>query len=166
MITIISGTNRVGSNTKKVAKLYEQVLQEMNVACNFIDLEFLKETIKTPEIIKLEQDVLIPTNKFIIITPEYNGSIPGIFKLFLDITDIRNVWWYKKICLTGVASGRAGNNRGMDNLTNIFNYLKANVYWQKLPLSQIETELTADATFAKPETLALVKTQLNGFLEF
>ena len=72
----------------------------------------------------------------------------------------------KKILLTGVSSGRAGNNRGMDNLTNIFNYLKAHTFYNKIPLSQIENELTEDGLLKNASTIQLVKKQLEDFINF
>jgi chromate reductase, NAD(P)H dehydrogenase (quinone) len=166
MITIISGTNRVGSNTRKVAVQYQELLASKGIEANLLDLEWMQSVSKTEEFLQIEKDILIPTQKFIVISPEYNGAFPGVLKLMIDLCDIRNVWNNKKIALAGVASGRAGNLRGLDNLTNIFNYLKASVYWNKIPLSSIESELTPEGKFAKEATITTVNTQLDGFLNF
>jgi chromate reductase, NAD(P)H dehydrogenase (quinone) len=166
MYTIISTTNRVGSNTLKIAKNYQQYLQEMGVEAKLLDLQLLTSTHRSPEFVALEKEYLLDAQKFILILPEYNGSMPGIFKLMIDQCDIKNVWWGKKVMMTGIASGRAGNNRGMDHLTNIFNYLKVNVFYNKIPLSQIETEISGDGQFAKEATIDLVKKQIEGFLAF
>ncbi|MCX8470647.1 MAG: NAD(P)H-dependent oxidoreductase [Chitinophagaceae bacterium] len=166
MITIISGTGRPNSNTKKVANNYQAFLQELNIEANVLDLEWMHTTNRDDQFIAVEKKFLIPAEKFIIITPEYNGSIPGLFKLLIDISDIKNAWYNKKILLTGVSSGRAGNNRGMDNLTNIFNYLKAHTFYNKIPLSQIENELTEDGLLKNASTIQLVKKQLEDFINF
>jgi len=42
-------------------------------------------------ILELEETVLIPTEKFIFISPEYNGSIPGVLKSLIDVSDIVKV---------------------------------------------------------------------------
>ncbi len=166
MITIISGTNRIGSNTKKVAIQYHLMLNAMGVDNKMLDLEWLISTKRDEHFTQIEAEYLIPAEKFIIISPEYNGSFPGVLKLLFDISDIKTTWYNKKICLTGVASGRAGNNRGMDNLTNIFNYLHANIYWQKIPLSQINTELNAEGELVNEATTQLIQQQLQGFIAF
>ncbi len=166
MYTIISGTNRIGSKTKLVAIQYQALLAQKGIAAQVLDLEWLKSTEKNEEFLKIEKEILIPTTKFIIITPEYNGAFPGIFKLLVDLCDIKQVWNGKKVLLTGVASGRAGNNRGLDFLTNIFNYLKAHTFYNKIPLSQIESELTPEGTFGKEATLQTIQAQIEGFINF
>ena len=41
MITIISGTNRLGSNTRKVAHEYQRILTEKGTKSQFLSLEDL-----------------------------------------------------------------------------------------------------------------------------
>src|ERR1044072_9714826 len=121
--TIVSGTNRPGSNTEKVARHYQQVLKSKNITPNFISLEGWKYIDKTPEFVQLENEILVPSTKFIFISPEYNGSIPGVLKLMFDISDYKKTWWGKKALLTGVASGRGGDLRGLWQFNNIVQFL-------------------------------------------
>jgi chromate reductase, NAD(P)H dehydrogenase (quinone) len=166
MYTIISGTGRQNSNTLKLAKLYQTSLLDLGITAKIFDLQLLNTTHRNDDFIALEKEYLLDTTKFIVLIPEYNGSIPGIFKLMLDISDIKNVWWGKKALITGLASGRAGNNRGLDHLTNILNYLKVHTYYNKIPLSQIESEISAEGHWLKPATAELIKNQLQGFIQF
>jgi chromate reductase len=76
-----------------------------------------------------------------VVSPEYNGSFPGVLKLFLDalsVKDYKKTFSGKRVSLIGVASGRAGNFRGMEHLTGIFNYLNMIVMPNKLPISSVE----------------------------
>jgi chromate reductase, NAD(P)H dehydrogenase (quinone) len=166
MYTIISGTGRANSNSLKLCKVYQSMLTTMGIESKILDLQLLQTTHRNDDFIALEKEYLLDAKKFIVIIPEYNGSIPGILKLMIDMCDIKNVWWGKKVMMTGLASGRAGNNRGLDHLTNILNYLKVHTYYNKIPLSQIETELTADGALIKETTEQVIKSQIQGFLEF
>ncbi|MBK8146195.1 MAG: NAD(P)H-dependent oxidoreductase [Bacteroidetes bacterium] len=112
MYTIISTTNRVGSNTLKVARQYQAFFAEESIEAQLYSLEHFTSLQRDPHFDKTEQEILIPTKKFIFIMPEYNGSFPGIFKLMMDLSDIKQSWYYKKVLLVGVANGRAGNLRG------------------------------------------------------
>src|SRR4051812_17560231 len=112
MYTIISGTNRFGSHTEKVAGQYQKVFQEKGIEAKLFSLKDLNVLERNPEFIKAENEFLIPAQKFIFILPEYNGSYPGVVKSMIDISDIRRSWWDKKALLTGVSTGRAGNLRG------------------------------------------------------
>ena len=52
MYTIISGTNRIGSHTEKVAKEYQQILKEKNIDAQIFTLKNLDVLDRSPEIIK------------------------------------------------------------------------------------------------------------------
>jgi chromate reductase, NAD(P)H dehydrogenase (quinone) len=164
--TIISGTNRTGSNTEKIARHYQQVLKSQGITPEFITLEGWKSIDKTPEFIQLENDILTPTNKFIFISPEYNGSIPGVLKLMFDISDYKRVWWGKKALLTGVATGRGGNLRGLEHLTSILHYLRVIVHPNKLPISSVDKMLNGDGTIHDAYTVRAIDAQISEFIQF
>ena len=89
--TIISGTNRPGSNTIRVAKQYFHLLEKKGMPAHFVSLEGLDVNGRNDQLRKLEKEVLIPTQKFIFVVPEYNGSFPGVLKAMIDNTDIEKV---------------------------------------------------------------------------
>lgn len=165
MITIISGTNR-DNNTKRVAREYQRFLQERNIESLLLALDEKTVFARDDEFIKMEKEYLEPASKFIIIMPEYNGSYPGILKLMMDNTDISKVWWHKKVLLTGVSTGRAGNLRGMDHLTGSLLYLKMIVHPNRLPISVVNKLMDADNHFSDAGTINAIKLQLEEFLIF
>lgn len=164
--TIISGTNRHGSNTMKVALQYQKMLDARGINAVIVSLEGLDLNEKSSQLLKLEEEVLIPTDKFIIVLPEYNGSYPGSLKTIIDMTDIRKVWWGKKALLTGVSTGRAGNLRGMDHLTGALNYLKVTVHHNKLPISSVDKLLSHGGVIKDQPTLTAIEHQIEEFLAF
>ena len=166
MYSIISGTNRPGNTTIKVAELYQQLLAAHGIEAHLISLEGLEVDNRNDQIRQLERDVLIPSEKIIFISPEYNGSIPGVLKSLIDSSDIEKVWKGKKALLVGVSSGRAGNLRGMDHLTGILQYLKMIVHHNKLPISVINKITDKEGKITDPGTLSAINTQINEFLEF
>ncbi len=166
MLTLISGTSRPGSRTRKLADNYLHMLRERGVETQLFCLEEYAVWERDEAFVEAEKTLLIPAQKFIFIAPEYNGSIPGMLKMLLDNSDIKSCWWGKKAMLTGLADGRAGNLRGLDHLTNILNYLHVNVFWNKLPISRISTEMNEDGTLLQPATVAAIEAQIDGFLAF
>jgi len=166
MITIISGTNRTGSRTLQVANHYLQILQRYNADVHLISLVGMDVLNRNEAIRQLENDYLIPSEKFIFIMPEYNGSFPGVLKTLLDNSDIRKCWWFKKALLVGVADGRGGNLRGIEHMTNILHYLKMNVHYNKLPLSKINEEMDLEGNFLKELTINAIEEQLASFVEY
>ncbi len=166
MITIISGTNRPDSNTHKIALVYKSIFEAMGQEVHLLDLMWLQSTVRNEAFTKVETEILIPTTKFVVISPEYNGSFSGILKLLIDISDVGKVWHGKKAMLVGVATGRAGNLRGMDQLTNIMNHLKVTVNINKIPISSVQNELGADGNLANAGTQQLVEKAVSDFIIF
>lgn len=166
MYTIISSTNRTNSHSEKVARAYQSFLKEKNVNSSLFTLENLDLSHRSDEYITIENELLIPAQKFIFIIPEYNGSYPGVLKTMIDISDIYNVWAWKKALLVGVSTGRAGNLRGMDHLTGSLQYLNMYVHPNKLPISTIDKVMTAEGVIHNQLTLAAINKQLDEFINF
>jgi len=76
-ITIISGTNRPGSNTLKVAKLCQKMLKEQGVDTELFSLENVPQTLaftelfgkRTPEFDALISKYVDNGSNFLFITP-------------------------------------------------------------------------------------------------
>ena len=166
MYTIISGTNRVGSNTIKVAEQYQRLIRQKGIDAAFLSLEGLNVLERNPLFEKIEREILIPTQKFIFVSPEYNGSIPGVLKAMFDISDIKKCWWRKKALLTGVSTGRAGNLRGMEHLTGILHFMKVVVHPDKLPISVVDFLLAETGEISDKGLLAAINAQLDEFIDF
>jgi chromate reductase len=164
MITIISGTNRKQSNTIKIAREYQLILQEKGFEAGIFSLEDVDLLEYTPSFEKIENEILIPTTHFIIISPEYNGSFPGVLKMLFDNSRSHEIWFHKKALLTGVASGRAGNLRGMDHLADVLNYLKITVHPNKLPISVVNSVVNIDGKIIDKNTLKVINQQLDEFI--
>lgn len=166
MITIISGSSRQDNNTKKVALEYQRLLKERNVAANLLALDETAMTERDAAFIKTEHELLTPAQRFIIIMPEYNGSYPGILKLMIDNTDVAKVWWYKKVLLTGISTGRAGNLRGMEHLGGSLLHMKMMVHYNRLPISLVDKLMNEQGQFTDVPTLKAISMQLDEFLNF
>jgi chromate reductase, NAD(P)H dehydrogenase (quinone) len=163
---IISGTDRKGSNTHKVAVQYQQLLEQFGIGSSVVSLESLDLKKGSAGYSSIETEFLRPFEKFIFISPEYNGSFPGVLKTMLDISDYKNVWWGKKALLVGVSTGRSGNVRGMEHLTSILHYLKVVVHPNKLPISSVDKLLNGAGSILDNDTIKAMKVQLDEFIRF
>jgi chromate reductase, NAD(P)H dehydrogenase (quinone) len=166
MYTIISGTNRVGSNTLKVARQYQQRFKAQGIEAALITLEGVNPLPGAEGFEAWQRELLHPAEKFIFIAPEYNGSLPGILKLVIDSSDVKVAWWYKKAMLVGVSTGRAGNLRGMDHLTGILHHLNVQVMPNKLPISGVDKLLNSNDEINDMGTLAAIDKQIGQFIVF
>ena len=166
MYLIISGTNRVGSNTLKVAKEYKRLLKEKSIDAQLLSLEGLDLLNRNAAFEKIENEIIIPADKYIFISPEYNGSFPGALKLLFDTGKTHALWWNKKAMLTGVSTGRAGNLRGMDHLSGILNHIKVTVHPNKLPISSVNEVLNEEGGLTDATTINAINQQLDEFIKW
>lgn len=91
---------------------------------------------------------------------------PGILKLMMDNSDIRQCWWHKKAAMVGVADGRGGNLRGIEHMTNILHYLKMNVLYNKLPISKINEEMDTEGQWLRQDIQDAITEQIEQFLKY
>jgi len=178
MITIISGSNRKDNKTVYFAKyIYENLKKETGAPVRFLDLANLDSNIVAdtmykdqPKTIEQLQDTyFIPSSKFWFFIPEYNGSYPGILKLVLDAISVREIqesFSGKKACITGIASGRAGNLRGMDHLGDVLNHLGMHVHPNKNPISSIYKLFDKENNLIDEEVTQVLQKQIVQFLNF
>ncbi|HET8572806.1 MAG TPA: NAD(P)H-dependent oxidoreductase [Edaphocola sp.] len=166
MTTIISGTNRKDSRTLLVAQYYFKKFLEYSDEVGFLSLESLDGLGRNTTMLAIEEALLMPADKFVLIMPEYNGSFPGVLKLLFDQSDIEKCWWHKKAMLVGLADGRGGNLRGIDHMTGILHYLKMNIFYNKLPLSRIREEINKEGVFLKTATIQAIDEQIAGFVKY
>ena len=172
MITIISATNRPNSNSLKIAKNYAQLVEKQGVNPKLFSLESLPNDFiisdlygkRSENFQQLLDEYIIPSKKFVFIVPEYNGSFPGILKTFIDAIhpDINRG---KMVALVGVASGRAGNVRGLDHLTGVLHYLGMHILPQKQPISSVLTLLYDDGTLKDENTIKVLEKQIESLLK-
>ena len=173
MVTIISGTNRLGSNTLKVATYYQKQLLQKGLETTLLNLQTLPENIittdlygKRSEAFTKIQQLVTQTTKFLFVIPEYNGSFPGVLKTFIDACAFPESFYDKKACLVGISSGKYGNIRGVEHFNGVCAYLHLNVMPLRLHIPNIKTELDENENFFKEDTLKFTEQQIEKFLVY
>lgn len=174
MITVISGTIRPNNKTSLVAKHYVELLKNKGQNVEFLNIENLPKDfvfnndtmgVKNSEFSQFVEKYIKPAQKYVILTPEYNGSFPGAIKAFFDGVnpdDFRE----KKVALVGVASGRSGNARGMDQLTSIYNYTNMPVLPYKVTMPAIYALMDEHGTIIDEKMKETIERQMDMFIAF
>ena len=180
MITIISGTNRKGSVTEVFAKQFHKIFKaKTKEKIKFISLQKLPKDVlhnmmynpkkQSKGLKKMQEESLMSSNKFFFVAPEYNGSFPGVLKLFIDacsVYEYQATFKGKKAALVGVASGRAGNLRGLDHLSGVLNHVGTQVMPNKLPISNTGQLMNDKGEISNKATLQAMENQVDAFLNF
>ena len=174
MITIISGTNRKNGNSKKVAIQYQELLKERGIESTIIDLVDLPDDLVSSAMyenigknvaFQPTMDLMKSTEKYVFIIPEYNGSFPGILKLFLDCLEFPGTLKGKKCAVMGLSSGIQGGALALSHITDIFNYLGMHVLANKPKIMGINAKMENDRVI-DDMSLQVINEQIDALIEF
>lgn len=173
MTLIVSGTNRLNSNTLRVSKYYQKLLKERGIDADILSLTDLPENLSVTDLYGKRSDAFAPilekvnlAQKFIFVIHEYNGSFPGILKLFIDACDFPDSFFEKKAALVGLSSGKYGNIRGIDHFTGVCNYIHLNVMPLKIHLTYINKDLNEEGNFITEDSIKFINLQMDKFVKF
>lgn len=148
------------------------ILSERGEVVNYFSLEQLPEDFpkgdlygnRTPAFQKVMDEHFKPATKFVLVVPEYNASLPGIMKILIDALP-QDTFAEKKVALVGTSTGRGGNIRGIDHLTNILHYLKANVFSHKVIISSM-LQISDENGIRDERIVASMEEQARLFIEY
>jgi NAD(P)H-dependent FMN reductase len=101
-----------------------------------------------------------------VVTPEYNGGMPGVLKYFIDMLKFPESFERRPVCFTGVAAGIWGALRPVEQLQAIFGYRNAHLYPERVFLPQINNLLDASGRLKDADLLERLKSQASGFTDF
>ena len=174
-ILIISGTNRPDSNALKVANVIRGHYQRAGVSD--VALYSLSEmpreifdpssyATKPPAFAAVQQRV-VDSAGLHVVTPEYNGSFPGVLKYFIDMLKFPESFDRKPVAFTGEAAGIWGAIRSVEQLQMIFGYRNAHTYPDRVFIPGIGQKM--DATSGKLNDASIddrLAKQAAGFAEF
>jgi chromate reductase, NAD(P)H dehydrogenase (quinone) len=172
-IVIVSGTNRSGSQTLRIAKVYEKLFAAQKVSTEVLDLTQLPAEIFTPAAYANKpasfarfNDAVLSSDGLFVVTPEYNGSFPGVLKVFIDMLTFPQAFEKRAVAFTGLAAGQWGALRSVEQLSQIFAYRNANIFAERIFLPRVETAVNAQGEFTVPLVNDLVHSQVKNFVDF
>ena len=175
MITLLAGTNRPNSRARRIATYYQTVLAELGAESQILDLaelpadftgSALYDQAGTNPAFNRLADLLDAGSKLVIITPEYNGSFPGVLKAFIDGLPYPGGLRAKKAALVGLSSGGQGGLLAMTHLSDILMYLGTVVLPQRVRLPFINQDLNDDDRLNHDLSRQLLREQATALLAF
>ena len=173
MIVTISGTNRPGSNTRKVTTHVDSIYTSHGVPHEVLDLATLPPEIysptsyaEKPESFKRFTDAILASDGLVVVTPEYNGGIPGILKYFIDMLPFPASFENRPVCFVGVSMGMWGALRPIEQLQAIFGYRNAYLFPERVFMPGIGKAIDAAGKFSHPEYDNRLNDQAVKFVAF
>jgi len=133
MFYILCGTNRPGSRSLEICNfikpLYEKKFKNVEII-NLEDLELNKLTNNSygegdkPKSVTNAIDKLNKAEGVLVVCPEYNGSMPGALKYFIDFWSYPKTFEYRPVGFIGLG-GAFGGLRPVEHLQRVFGYRNA-----------------------------------------
>jgi NAD(P)H-dependent FMN reductase len=173
MITLLVGTNRPGANTRKVASQLKVIYDGFKVPLSVLDLADLPQEIFLPtayaekpkSFLRFSQMILDSAGLHVV-TPEYNGSVPGVLKYFIDMLKFPESFIHRPVCFTGLGAGMWGALRPVEQLQAIFGYRNAFVFPERVFIPGVNNSLDENGRINDPEIVERLKQQVEGFVTF
>lgn len=134
MITIVVPASRPGGSSQVIAEVYKESLEDFGQEARILNLvAFSPQMIdathyaKSPDQQGFEelQQIVDSSDKFVFVLPEYNGSFPGLLKVFIDACRYPDSFSGKKAAMVGLSGGTQGSALAMGHFADILNYLGA-----------------------------------------
>lgn len=173
VISIIVGTNRPGSNSRVIAGHIKSLYTELQVPVNVIDLTDLPpETFlassyaQKPDSFAPFANAVLDASGLHIVTPEYNGGMPGVLKYFVDMLKFPESFERKPVCFTGVAAGQWGALRPVEQLQQIFGYRNAHIFPERVFIPGVFNQLDDKGALKDVELVDRLRNQAAGFAAF
>ena len=169
---IISGTNRPGSNSLKISKLMQNIYKELGETTEIIDLQEFKlgdldgtqYSNNKPVWLEEANKKIKNSDGLLFVVPEYNGSMPGVLKLFIDHLEYPGVFIHRPVSFIGLGGMFAGL-RPVEHCQQVFGYRNSFIFPDRVFLPNVWTIMEND-TISKAEIMALLVDQAKGFTTF
>jgi len=118
------------------------------------------------------KDAIAAADGLLLVTPEYNNSMPGVFKNAIDWlsrpdSDIKRVFGGKPVALIGASPGGFGTILSQNAWLPVLRTLKAD-FWAggRLMVSRAGTVFNQDGTFADQKIEEQLRQYLAGFTAY
>lgn len=170
---IIAGTDRIGSSTLKVAKVIQGIYRDLGETVEVIDLVEVKPFLHTGPHYGVENsglkpylDKVLQSEGLIVVTPEYNGSMPGVLKYFIDHLKFPESFEYRPVCFVGLSAGMFGGLRPVEHLQQIFSYRNAYMFPERVFIMASHKAIDAQGQIQDEAIKGLLVKQATNFRKF
>jgi chromate reductase, NAD(P)H dehydrogenase (quinone) len=173
MITIIVGTNRSGSVSAQVAAFVAKVYNELGVNNRVLDIADLPpETFspnayveKPPLVVEFTEQILASSGLFVV-TPEYNGSMAGALKLFIDMLPFPESFEDRPVSYIGISAGQFGGLRPVEHLQQVFGYRNALNFPRRVFIPAVGSVMKQSGGLEASDYGKRIREQAKSFAEY
>ena len=172
-LKIISSTDRPNSTSLAVSNYVKTLFEREGVNAEVISLEDFptadvqggKYGKEIPSVEEFRRPVL-EADAILWVIPEYNGSFPGILKLFIDYLPFPEAFVKMPMSFIGVAAGAFGALRAVEQFQMVVNYRNAQQYPERVFIQRSSKIFDPENGLSDSFQQELLESQVSGFIEF
>lgn len=168
-IVTICGTSRPGNFTGKALRVVEQELREQELKLTSFDTGSM--TLNFPGFGTTEdatrlQEAIGEASGIVLATPEYHGGLSAMTKLVIENLGFPSAWRDKPVALLGVAAGRIGAIKSLEQVRGICAHTGAIVLPSAVSIAAVQKAFDADGNCTDPGVEEALRGLARGLLGF
>ena len=121
-----------------------------------------------PTAVRELRDRIAAADALFVVTPEYNGSIPGVLKNAIDWASRPPhggaVLWGKTVALAGATTGQYGAIWAQQDLRRVLGIAGARVIGGEVPVARAQDKFDADGRLVHPVIEERLRTHLSALV--
>jgi len=175
LVLVLAASSRTGSFNVMLSKLAIDALHRLGAETDVVQYKDViapnydadeEKATGIPEPVRHFAQRLERAQAFLIVSPEYNASIPGSLKNVIDWTSRlrpQPLWGHHGL-LMSTSPRYNGGNRGLWALRVPLEHLGANVFPDMFSVPNADGGFAADGTLASPKDAGRLDRTVDGFL--
>jgi NAD(P)H-dependent FMN reductase len=171
-IVVIPGTNRAGSLSVRLAALVASSYRTLDCSVDLLELalgaDFLEPSAyKEPAAaVGARGGRVHAADRGVVIVPAYNGSYPGILKLFIDMLPYPQGFDQRPCAFIGHAAGQFQGLRAVEHLQGVAGYRNAHLYPGRVFIGDSYRQYTPQGELVDPDLATRLVQQGTGFVHY
>ena len=171
-IVVVCGTNRAEAQSRILAQEVAESYRQRGQDVDFLDMNELPQAAldplaykeKSPEVQALV-DRFLKSDGVVFVIPEYNGSYPGVLKLFVDMLPFPEGFDQRPCAFIGLAAGQFKGLRAVEHFQQVAGYRNAHLFPRRLFIGESYKQFV-DGKLADDELSQRLYEQADQFIEF
>ncbi len=171
-IVVVCGTNRAGALSRLLAQETAEIYRRSGQSVDLLDMQELPVEVllptayeEQPENVAALVQRFLKADGVVFVIPEYNGSYPGVLKMFVDMLPYPAGFDSRPCAFLGIAAGQFKSLRAVEHFQQVAGYRNAFIYPRRLFIGDSYKQFV-DGKLADDALTERLQQQADGFLEF